>query len=379
MSIEIEDENIYMKYMVSKHTGVPLDHIIVVTRHLNNSADNNTHVFVDFLLEKFIKNNRIKVYFNHQSEGLQHGFLKNVNIIFNELAKRCKINFEQFNIVSGAVNCPRLIDVYKNICLENDWHLFPLWTDSYWETHNVPNLEPFEIDFNPKTKRILCFNGIARIHRMASVLEMFKRNIFDKAYVSINPTPFDLTNANFLEMRRMLGDNVLGYPDILEKYKHLFPMKLTLDSDIKNAYIINDSDRKLYKNTVVSLINETMFTSKDPIKFNFRDRLTQPCTFATEKTWKAFQAFHPFIMLTTPHFLKDIRHLGYRTFSPYIDESYDDIEDDALRFKRVMDEVERIANMTDKQVYDFQQNVKKTLEFNSKMMRTKKPEFVRAL
>ena len=379
MSIEIEDENIYMKYMVSKHTGVPLDHIIVVTRHLNNSADNNTHVFVDFLLEKFIKNNRIKVYFNHQSEGLQHGFLKNVNIIFNELAKRCKINFEQFNIVSGAVNCPRLIDVYKNICLENDWHLFPLWTDSYWETHNVPNLEPFEIDFNPKTKRILCFNGIARVHRMAAVLEMFKRNIFDKAYVSINPTPFDLTNANFLEMRRMLGDNVLGYPDILEKYKHLFPMKLTLDSDIKNAYIINDSDRKLYKNTVVSLINETMFTSKDPIKFNFRDRLTQPCTFATEKTWKAFQAFHPFIMLTTPHFLKDIRHLGYRTFSPYIDESYDDIEDDALRFKRVMDEVERIANMTDKQVYDFQQNVKKTLEFNSKMMRTKKPEFVRVL
>jgi hypothetical protein len=379
MSIEIEDENIYMKYMVSKHTGVPLDHIIVVTRHLNNSADNNTHVFVDFLLEKFIKNNRIKIYFNHQSEGLQHGFLKNVNIIFNELAKKCKINLEQFNVVSGAVNCPRLIDVYKNTCLENDWHLFPLWTDSYWETHNVPNLLPFEIDFNPKTKRILCFNGIARVHRMASVLEMFKRNIFDKAYVSINPTPFDLTNANFLEMRRMLGDNVLGYPDILEKHKHLFPMKLTLDSDIKNAYIINDSDRKLYKDTVVSLINETMFTSKDPIKFNFRDRLTQPCTFATEKTWKAFQAFHPFIMLTTPHFLKDIRHLGYRTFSPYIDESYDDIEDDALRFKRVMDEVERIANMTDKQVYDFQQNVKKILEFNSKMMRTKKPEFVRAL
>ena len=71
--------------------------------------------------------------------------------------------------------------------------------------------------------------------------------------------------------------------------------------------------------------------------------------------------------------------MGYRTFSPYIDESYDDIEDDALRFKRVMDEVERIANMTDKQVYDFQQNVKKILEFNSKMMRTKKPEFVRAL
>jgi hypothetical protein len=44
-----------------------------------------------------------------------------------------------------------------------------------------------------------------------------------------------------------------------------------------------------------------------------------------------------------------------------------------------MDEVERIANMSDNQVYDFQQNVKKTLEFNSKMLRTKKPEFIRVL
>lgn len=379
MSVEIEDGNTYMRYLVSKHTKIPVDQIVIITRHLNNSVHNNTHLFVDFLLEKFTKNNRIKVFFNHQSEGLQHAFLENVNIIFNELVKKCKINVEQFNVVSGAVSCPRLLEVYKNVCSENEWHLFPLWTDNYWETYSIPELKPFEIDFNPKTKRILCFNGVARIHRMAAVLEMFKRNIFDKAYVSINTYQADILNSNIIEIRKMLGNTVLGYPEILEKNKHRFPMKLTLADNIQNAYHINDSDRKLYKDTVVSLIGETAFSSKDPIKYNFRDRLTQPCTFATEKTWKAFQGFHPFIMLTTPHFLKDLRHLGYRTFAPYIDESYDDIEDDQLRFKKVMDEVERIANMSDNQVYDFQQNVKKTLEFNSKMLRTKKPEFIRVL
>ena len=379
MSTEIEDSTPYMKYLVSKHTGIPVDEIFIVTRHLNNNINNNTHLFVDFLLEKFAKNNRTKVFFNHQSEGLQHAFLENVNIIFNELIKKRKIDIEQFNIVSGAVNCPRLINVYKNVCSENSWHLFPLWTDNYWESYNTPILKPFEIDFNPKSKRILCFNGVARIHRMAAVLEMFKRNIFDKVYVSIKTNESDLLNSNFIEMRRMIGNNVLGYPEILEKTKHLFPMGLTLADNIQNAYHINDEDRKLYKDTVVSLVNETMFTSRDPIKFDFKDRLTQPCTFATEKTWKTFQGFHPFIMLTTPHFLKDIRHLGYRTFSPYIDESYDDIENDELRFKKVMDEVERIANMSDNQVYDFQQNVKKILEFNNKMLRTKKPEFVRVL
>ena len=379
MSIEIEDNNTYMKYLVSKHTSIPVDEIFIVTRHLNNSINNSTHLFVDFLLEKFAKNNRTKVFFNHQSEGLQHAFLENINIIFNELIKKRKIDIEQFNVVSGAVSCPRLVDVYKNVCSDNNWQLFPLWTDNYWESYNAPELKPFEIDFNPKSKRILCFNGVARIHRMAAVLEMFKRNIFDKAYVSIKTYQSDLLNSNFIEMRNMLGNTVLGYPEILEKIKHLFPMKLTLADDIKNAYHINDEDRKLYKDTVVSLVNETMFTSRDPIKFNFRDRLTQPCTFATEKTWKTFQGFHPFIIMSTPHFLKDLRHLGYRTFAPYIDESYDDTENDELRFKKVMDEVERIANMSDNQVYDFQQNVKKILEFNSKMLRTKKPAFVRVL
>jgi hypothetical protein len=84
-------------------------------------------------------------------------------------------------------------------------------------------------------------------------------------------------------------------------------------------------------------------------------------------------------VLSTPHYLKGIRHLGYKTFSPYIDESYDDIEDDQLRFKKVMDEVERIANMTDDQVFNFQQQTKKILEFNLKLMKTKKPTLVRVL
>ena len=99
----------------------------------------------------------------------------------------------------------------------------------------------------------------------------------------------------------------------------------------------------------------------------------------TEKTWKTFQATHPFIILSTPHFLGDLRGLGYKTFSPYIDESYDDVEEDGLRFKMVMDEVERFANMTDDEVHEFQNNVKDILEFNHNKLRTKKPVLYRIL
>ena len=44
----------------------------------------------------------------------------------------------------------------------------------------------------------------------------------------------------------------------------------------------------------------------------------------------------------TPYTLKTLRQLGYRTYDDHIDNSYDEIEDNTLRFKRVVDAVKQI-------------------------------------
>jgi hypothetical protein len=388
MNFHIIDPNIYQPKQLERFSGIPEKDIIIITRHLNtfiSSNDEGLVNFVDYIHNKFLFNKNINVFFNHQSEGLQVAFLQNVNKIINLTMEKCNIKIDQFHLISGAINCPRLIDIYKRLCTEYNLHILSLWIDNYWESNNVNDkLQPFKIDFNTKTKRILCFNGVPRIHRVASILEMYKRNIIDKAYVSVKGISSDnienWKKTILFEMTRMLGEkNTKDYVDILEKHKQDFPMKLTLTTDIANAYHINHDDRKLFNNTVLSLINETQFSSKCATRYRFIDSLTYPCTFVTEKTWKTFQAFHPFIVLSTPHFLKDLRHLGYKTFSPFIDESYDDVEEDGLRFKMVMDEVERFANMTDDQVYEFQNNVKDILEFNNKVLLTKKPAVTRIL
>ena len=66
----------------------------------------------------------------------------------------------------------------------------------------------------------------------------------------------------------------------------------------------------------------------------------------TEKTNKPVACCKPFIAFSTPYFLEDVRQLGFETFSPYIDESYDIEIDNQKRLNMIVDEIERITNLS---------------------------------
>jgi hypothetical protein len=55
----------------------------------------------------------------------------------------------------------------------------------------------------------------------------------------------------------------------------------------------------------------------------------------TEKTFKAIALEMPFVLVAPAHSLRYLRSYGFRTFAPYIDESYDAIEDPVERIERV--------------------------------------------
>jgi hypothetical protein len=65
----------------------------------------------------------------------------------------------------------------------------------------------------------------------------------------------------------------------------------------------------------------------------------------TEKTNKPIACCKPFIAFSTPYFLEDVLQLGFETFSPYIDESYDIETDNQKRLNMIVDEIERITNL----------------------------------
>jgi hypothetical protein len=71
------------------------------------------------------------------------------------------------------------------------------------------------------------------------------------------------------------------------------------------------------------------------------------CGWWTEKTAKCLYAGKPFLLLGTNGQLTKLHELGFKTFSPYIDESYDSEPNTDRRFDMIQKEILRIASLSD--------------------------------
>jgi hypothetical protein len=72
--------------------------------------------------------------------------------------------------------------------------------------------------------------------------------------------------------------------------------------------------------------------------------------FPTEKIYKAIVCYHPFIVVSGKHFLKSMKEFGYKTFSKWFDESYDNEESIDVRIKMIVGEIKKICDMTHEQL-----------------------------
>ena len=125
------------------------------------------------------------------------------------------------------------------------------------------------------------------------------------------------------------------------------------DHTLKNTYKFLSIDA--LKLSDFNLVIESYFDSKDYFH-------TTP--LVTEKTYRNFLYKKPFILLSQYHSLKLVKKLGYKTFSPFIDESYDDIEDNDLRFNTAMNEAMRLINLNDGKFKELMSNLDSILDFN---------------
>jgi hypothetical protein len=80
--------------------------------------------------------------------------------------------------------------------------------------------------------------------------------------------------------------------------------------------------------TAISVVLETVFDSRIHL---------------TEKTLRPLACAHPFVLAAGPGSLGLLRRYGFETFDPYINESYDLIEDSADRLAAITAELKRIS------------------------------------
>jgi len=120
---------------------------------------------------------------------------------------------------------------------------------------------------------------------------------------------------SFLEKYKLLDKGFVSaknYAKDFHKYKggYFFSSYGSVFNDLDIGSTIN--------NSYINIIPEGNFTHRES-------------QFVTEKPLRSFFYKKPFIMMNRQYDLKYIRSMGYKTFSPIIDESYDDIENDKRR------------------------------------------------
>jgi len=86
--------------------------------------------------------------------------------------------------------------------------------------------------------------------------------------------------------------------------------------------------------------------------------------FISEKTEKCFSAAQPFVLVSTPNSLKKLREFGFKTFSDWWDESYDDEVDDYKRMKKIQDTIKYINSMSNDELHSIYQEMIPILQEN---------------
>jgi hypothetical protein len=210
-------------------------------------------------------------------------------------------------------------------------------------------------------KAFLNLNRRWRLHRPCLIGLLQALNILDKGLVSLGRSDDQLdwdtvfnTVANLIkedeELHSLFVSNkesICKIPDMyLDTQDLITPRDRILLPDV--AY---DDTLKMYQDTYFSIASETYF-------------FDGPGRFLSEKTFKPIAFNHPFILVSQPKSLELLRTLGYKTFHPYIDESYDAETNDVTRLKLILKEIERLSKFNDDEVAEFIDMVKPIANHN---------------
>lgn len=91
----------------------------------------------------------------------------------------------------------------------------------------------------------------------------------------------------------------------------------------------------------------------------------------TEKTMRSFLFGKPFIVYAAPGFLKMLTDMGFKTFQPFINEDYDLIEDQNLRFAAIQQELLRLGSIPIETLIEQSKTLNDIFLHNQSLFRTR--------
>lgn len=199
--------------------------------------------------------------------------------------------------------------------------------------------------------RFLCLNRRIRLHRAVVLGWLEREGLLEMGAVSI--PEFDIGDrrslwSNFAAFSSEALAAFPGFSAEIAACEHLLETARRLDEGVPAPY---DIPWALHAQTGFSLVNETEMRRGKVQRF-------------TEKTLKPLATWQPLLVAGNVGTLALLRAYGFRTFSPWIDESYDLIDGPEERLRAVLAEARRLIMMPDNEFGRLLDDLDDVLSYN---------------
>lgn len=344
------------------------------------SFHENKHAF-DFISKKAKKYSNTKNFyfiFDYSSEG---DIRENLFESTHNACEKNDIDPSKVIIITSSLNTT---DIYNSYLKDNPkenrfFTAFYPWAvlGKSKDTHSIL-YEKNVIEFNGNSNinslmdedeitklknresKALSLNRRLAPHRIILISYLLQSNLFDDCKISFDKKMLysedagvDLAMTNDPHHPPYISNDsdrqliLKGFRKMLKKEKSEIDY-----SDISGVWGFGFESSEIYKNTYFSIVTETLFYEYG--------------VYMSEKIFKPFAHLHPFVLIGKPGILKYLKSLGFKTFSDFWDESYDDIQNDSERMMKCLEVIKSLVEKSNEEWDEMYLQLKDILIHNRK-------------
>ena len=315
------------------------------------------------VFKKIIKNQAFLVL-----DNTLEPFEKSIDTIYENIVIEEKIPASQVILLTNMYDAKTYVDALAKKLNQDSIRIF--WYKVFEQAlknainHIYNDVFPTTLTLKKYHKKFLYFNRRWRLHRPFLITLLYSRDLIEHGYVSFGPCDnTDTWNHRWPQlMNYFRTDSVItALLDKHQSVKQLPPLFLDTDELHINRAEATPNTNQYYEDSYFSVVSETTYFTK----------WYSSARFLSEKAFKPIAMRHPFILVSVPDSLEIYRIMGYKTFTPFIDERYDQELDDGKRMLMVLDEIERVCNLTESELREFLLKVKKICDYNYDVLMSK--------
>ena len=200
-----------------------------------------------------------------------------------------------------------------------------------------------------KPYKYICYNANAKEYRQFLVTELFRRELDKYGLISLlyrYGSPNQILDGFTKRLGFDINSGIGKLNDEYAKTEMVKRVPLVLDRSMES---VDKNDRPVdvnhIKNSYFNIVTESyMYNTSLPQSHKTIFEMS-------EKTYKALNC-QPFIHLGSYGVLKYMRSMGYKTFPELFDESYDDIINHTDRLLAVVNAIEKVCKMDNKEFHN---------------------------